>query len=282
MRYSSLIDNRTARNWGLTLQEAYLFEWMYSLPSWANKAVIDNDIFYFASKNKAIEELPLLTDKVDTMYRYYKSLENKGLILISKIGGKDYISLTEKAKEWNRGKSDHSDLNPTQLGFKSESNSDLNPTYNRTSINNRIKDKEEEKASTSFENSIPDFVLEEQKKITPHKAPPAPPTFEDVEQNMRDSHALRESVMRSNKIDEYEYLNLLELFFLETRGNDKVLKSVSEHKRHFQSWARIAIEKGLQTQPKKGKIQQNYEDAVQAAQSIIAKGNFKWKEDWEV
>jgi hypothetical protein len=149
MRYSSLIDNKTSKEWGLTLQEAYLFEWMYSLPSWANRVIIENDVFYFASKGKAVDELPLLTDKVDTMYRYYKNLESKGLILITKIKGKDYISITEKAKSWNGNKpfnsdlnptlgnkSEHSENNPSKLGFKSECNSEINPTYNNISNNN--------------------------------------------------------------------------------------------------------------------------------------------------
>lgn len=138
MRYNITINNVKAKEFNLNIQQAYLFAWMYELPSWANKVIIEGDIFYFASKTKAIEELPLLTDKPDTMYRYYKQLETLGLISIKKIDAKDYISLTAKAKEWNEYKSDYSENNPTQLGKISESNSDLNPTYNNTNINNTI------------------------------------------------------------------------------------------------------------------------------------------------
>ena len=137
MRYNSVINNIKAKEWDLTIQQAYLFSWFYELPSWANKVMIENEIFYFASKNKAVEELPILTDKLDTMYRYYKQLEEKELIVIKKIDNKDYISLTSKGKEWNLYKSDYSENNPTLLGNLSENNSENNPTYNNTIYNNK-------------------------------------------------------------------------------------------------------------------------------------------------
>lgn len=138
MRYSTIINNIKANEWGLTIQQAYLFSWFYELPSWANKVMIKNEIFYFASKFKAIEELSILTDKSDTMYRYYKQIESLDLIVIKKIDGKDYIALTEKGKEWNNCKSDRSENNPS-LGNLSEKNSENNPTYNiyNNNINNK-------------------------------------------------------------------------------------------------------------------------------------------------
>ena len=142
MRYNSVINNIKAKEWDLTIQQAYLFSWFYELPSWANKVMIENEIFYFASKNKAVDELPILTDKLDTMYRYYKQLEEKELIVIKKIDNKDYISLTSKGKEWNLYKSDYSENNPTLLGNLSEYNSENNPTYNNTIYNNNISNKD--------------------------------------------------------------------------------------------------------------------------------------------
>jgi len=120
MRYSITIDNVKSMEWGLTLQEAYLFSWIYTLPSWAENCYIDGKLFYFASKTKACEELSILTDKIDTMYRHYSALERKELIVIKKVDNKDYVLLTDKAKTWNLydknklGKfSDHSEINPT-------------------------------------------------------------------------------------------------------------------------------------------------------------------------
>lgn len=141
MRYNSTINNVKANEWGLTIQQAYLFSWFYELPSWANKVMIENEIYYFASKNKAIEELPILTEKPDTMYRFYKQLECLDLVIIRKIDGKDYVALTTKAKEWNLSKSDYSENNPSIVGLFSENYSENNPTYNNTINNNKNKEK---------------------------------------------------------------------------------------------------------------------------------------------
>ena len=150
MRYNSLINNKKSTEWGLDIKLAYLFSWFYELPSWAEKVIISNETYYFASKNKAISELPLLTDKLDTMYRYYKQIESLGLIKIKKIETKDYITLTEKGKTWNL-QSEHSEINPNLLGNKSENNSDKNPTYNITSTNNKTINK------YSFKKSLIDY-----------------------------------------------------------------------------------------------------------------------------
>jgi DNA-binding PadR family transcriptional regulator len=102
MKYSSYIDNVTAKEWGLTIQLAYLFDWIYSLPSWAQSARVGDATYYFASRNLVSKELPMISDKPDTIYRYYKDLEKMGLINTIKFGTKDYISLTKKAKKWGR------------------------------------------------------------------------------------------------------------------------------------------------------------------------------------
>jgi hypothetical protein len=149
MRKVTTIDNEKVMEWDLTLQEAFVFSWIYSLPSWAENIIVDNKVYYFASKNKAVEDLPMVTDKFDTMYRHYKSLKLKGLIELLKVGIKDYIALTELAKEWNTNKKKLSEYsennpyqtenNPTKLGFKSESNSENNPTNRiiKSSIDNK-------------------------------------------------------------------------------------------------------------------------------------------------
>ncbi len=148
MRYSTTINNLRAYEWGLDIKLSYLFAWFYELPSWADKLIIGNEAYYFASKTKAVEELPLLTDKVDTMYRYYKSIENHGLIVLKKVDGKDYVSLTEKGKKWNylsdgsENNPSNSENNPSPVGNPSDSNSDKNPTYNNISINNSTINKD--------------------------------------------------------------------------------------------------------------------------------------------
>lgn len=154
MRYSATINNVKAVDWGLNVQQAYLFVFFYELPSWAESIVKGGKTYFFASKNKAIKEMPLLTDKRDTMYRYYKQIEKKGLIEIIKVDGKDYVRLLPKAKEWNC-KSDTSDKNPNDLGNKSEPTSDKNPTYNTYNKNNSYND--DNSHHQNQKNRIPDL-----------------------------------------------------------------------------------------------------------------------------
>lgn len=166
MKFISTIQNVKAKEWNMNISQAYLFSWIYELPSWAEKVLIGNDCYYFASRNKAIKELPLLPDKKDTVYRYYKQLEKKELIEVKKIDGKDYIALTEKGKEWNTfdelgNKSDYSEINPTQLGNKSESNSEINPTDNNIIIyNNTSNNKEKNNKKRNFEKPSVSEVAE--------------------------------------------------------------------------------------------------------------------------
>jgi DNA-binding transcriptional ArsR family regulator len=122
MRYTTKLNNQKCLEWGLSLSESVVFSWLYELPSWADTITDGGKIYYFAHRTKAIEELPLVTEKEDTMYRHYKSLEEKGLVETKKMNGKDFIALSDKAKTWNElgKKSDNSEKNPSELGKISE------------------------------------------------------------------------------------------------------------------------------------------------------------------
>ena len=137
MRYTISIDQTHSIEWNLSLSEAALFSFIYSLPSWAEQIHVNGQTWFFASRNKAIDEMPIITDKADTIYRLYKSLQSKGIIDWQKFGEKDCILITEKGKNWNSSKTD--------LGNKSESTrkkirlkAEINPTYNSTKNNNTI------------------------------------------------------------------------------------------------------------------------------------------------
>lgn len=67
----------------LTSSEAIVFSWIYELASWADKMEYKGKTYYYGSKNKACEELPIISDKRDTMYRLFKSLKGKGLVDIT-------------------------------------------------------------------------------------------------------------------------------------------------------------------------------------------------------
>lgn len=142
MRRFSHIDNDFILKNNLSIQEGYLLEWIINLPFWSESIVHEKKIYYFASKNKACADLPMLTTKVDTMYRHYKKLALNGFILIHKVEKKDYISITEKCKSWNSSiyseKNPTSENNPNKLGKKSENNSEKNPTNKNTISNKKI------------------------------------------------------------------------------------------------------------------------------------------------
>ena len=137
MRYTISIDQTHSIEWNLSLSEAALFSFIYSLPAWAEQIHVNGQTWFFASRNKAIDEMPIITDKADTIYRLYKSLQSKGIIDWQKFGEKDCILITEKGKNWNSSK--------TELGKKSESTrkkirlkAEINPTYNSTKNNSTI------------------------------------------------------------------------------------------------------------------------------------------------
>lgn len=180
MRLFSNIDNGFVLKYKISLQEAVLLEWLMGFSRIAKKATIDGKIYFFASKNKAVSDIPTITDKVDTMYRYYKKLEDKGFIKLAKVDGNDYVFLNKKCDEWNSSnyadipQSDHSDNLPNELGQSSENNSDNFPTYSNNIIhsnnnnsnveidlfNNPLKDKKNKKEKPTKEKVLMPFDSE--------------------------------------------------------------------------------------------------------------------------
>lgn len=149
MKYTLTINQKRSVEWELTASEAIVFSWLYELPSWAEKVEYDGNTYYFANRNVACKELPLITDKNDTMYRLYKSLERKGLVSMITLMKRDYIALTEKGKSW------YYDDELPKLGKKSEEtrneireNSEKNPTDKYTNnkyTSDKLNKKEENK-----------------------------------------------------------------------------------------------------------------------------------------
>lgn len=164
MKYNITINQLKSVEWGLSSSEAIVFSWIYSLPSWATKIEFGNKTYFFGSKNEACKELPIVTDKEDTMYRIYKSLEKKGLLELINVSKCDYICITDKGKKW------YDKVELPKLGNKSEDvrneireNSEINPTYNNTNnnyTNNNKEDKDKslyKKKSFNFKQSLIDI-----------------------------------------------------------------------------------------------------------------------------
>nr|DAD75667.1 MAG TPA: Flagellin, PadR, transcription factor, DNA.8A [Podoviridae sp. ctzeq1] len=153
MRFSTYINNQKALGWGLNANQAALFDLLNQAVSWAEEIIVDGVVYYWVSRNKVLEELPLFYKTSDTVYRHFSDLDEKGLIIYlkqGKHGDKDLIRLTEKGKSWNEFKPeqirDNSEINPSlgdELGNKSEitrkqirDNSEINPTNNNTNYKN--------------------------------------------------------------------------------------------------------------------------------------------------
>ena len=139
MKYNININQRKSVEWGLTSSEAIVFSWIYELASWADKIEYKNKTYYYGSKNKACEELPIISNKRDTMYRLFKSLQEKGLVELITLDKSDYLALTNKGKEWHDN--NYSEKNPS-FGNKSKE-TECNPTNNKT-----IKEKDNIKEDT--------------------------------------------------------------------------------------------------------------------------------------
>ena len=167
MRYSQHINLLRAYEWGLNLQQATLFAFIYELPSWASsRQAEDGQLYYFASHQKIIDELPILGMKRDTIYRNINKLIELGLLQRWVVDGKhDHYLITQKGKQWNSTQqlldiddpetpaapapaaekitpkitpdlNPTSDIDPTYPGSESGVTPDLNPTNNI--INNNL------------------------------------------------------------------------------------------------------------------------------------------------
>ena len=153
MRFSTYINNQKSLEWGLNANQAALFDLLNQAVSWAEEVIVDGVVYYWVSRNKVLEELPLFYKTSDTVYRHFADLDEKKLIVYlkqGKHGDKDLIKLTEKGKSWNEFKPeqirDNSEINPNkqpELGNKSEitrkqirDNSEINPTNNNTNYKN--------------------------------------------------------------------------------------------------------------------------------------------------
>lgn len=143
MQFSISIDQVKSLEWGLNLQQATLFSFLFTVPSWAEPVSINGGIYYSVSKSKIAEELPILSGKADTIKRYFQQLEEAGLLDRFATKTRAFFRLTAKAKQWNKvvsaGREKTPDLAnevgkkiPTPSGKKSLPPREKNPTYQNT------------------------------------------------------------------------------------------------------------------------------------------------------
>ena len=172
MRFSLYINQPFALRHGLNVQQALLFSFFYELPSWANSVTLEGVPYYLATKSKIIDELPLLTDKPDTVYRLAKALRDKGLIEIKVIDSKTYYRTTALGATWNDAEAGGfirgSEKNPGGAGKFSEGGAEKNPTYNTTNINNTTNNNiivKSKKFQKSTHAQVAEYLKEKQQQL---------------------------------------------------------------------------------------------------------------------
>lgn len=144
MKYFLSTNQGKALKLGIrNINQAIIFDLLTTLSTWSTPEVMDGQVFYWAARQRIVDELPLLDLKPDTVYRHLKALDQLGLIEYRKLRKRDLVRVTEQGRSYvgnksefsdkhyvgNESESDeNSDLNPRKLGNESENNSDLNPT----------------------------------------------------------------------------------------------------------------------------------------------------------
>ena len=170
MRFITTLNNQKCMEWKLNATQGILVSLLYEANAWAKEVIIEDEVYYFVSRNLVISELPMFFDKPDTVYREFKKLSEKGIIKYKKHGKMDLVRLTEKGKEWNFLKSENnseknpsfeenSEKNPSKFGKKSENNSEKNPSFEENSEKNPSKfgkksENNSEKNPTNKDNNI--------------------------------------------------------------------------------------------------------------------------------
>ena len=159
MKYTLLINQKQAISLNLTnINQLFILDIISTAPTWAKTKILENnEVYYWVARQKIIEELPILNLKSDSVYRHLKRLKANGFIDYEKKNKKDLVRLTQKGKSLFT--STMSEVNPNYyVGSKSEKNSEVNPTYNKTILNKNTLSKSKKSIKTKLLN---DFSLKE-------------------------------------------------------------------------------------------------------------------------
>lgn len=130
MQYNIYINQLKAQEWGLNLQQATLFSFIYELPSWSDCHTIGGIAWHRITKGKLAKELPILTSKPDTIYRQMRILVDAGLIEVNHQGSLTLVRITPKGAGWNRDLGNFSEGSEKNPSVPSEKF----PTYHNTII----------------------------------------------------------------------------------------------------------------------------------------------------
>lgn len=138
MKYNLHINQKQAIELGIkNFNQAHIFDLISMCSVWAKPITVDDKVYYWVARQVIIKELPLMDIKADTAYRHLKALSELGLIEHIKSGVKDLVMLTDLGKTYHSDTM--SEINPSKVGNKSGSNSEINPTYHTTKIHHTTK-----------------------------------------------------------------------------------------------------------------------------------------------
>ena len=199
MRFSTFLNNKKCMEWKLNAQQGILFSLLYDCSNWAKEIIIEEETYYFVSRNQVINELPMFFEKPDTVYREFKKLFEKGLIKYIKKDKMDLIRITEKGKEWNfsnfennseknPSSEENSEIFPNKLGKKSENNSEKNPTYK-----NNIYYKNTNNKDNNIYSAVTDYLNEKTGRAGSEKySPSSKETMKYIKARQNDGYKLED------------------------------------------------------------------------------------------
>ena len=179
MKYNVSFNQKGGFNIGLkNIQQVLIFDLLVKCSEWAESETIDGNTYYWVSRSKVCEELPVLQLKEDRVYRYFKQLHALGVIDYVKESKKDLILITQKGLEYfnysvKKTKNDeisvkkpsatqNSVKKSKKLGKNTEKNSVKIPTDNNTSIIITTKDNTKKRVLRTPKESIDNDALEQE------------------------------------------------------------------------------------------------------------------------
>ena len=130
--YNININVAFAKEYNLSFEHCALLKFFMMLQNRSDYMNNEWVIYYRANMKKIHEQLPLISEKDDTVYRYIKTLIDKWLL--QKLNKIDYYRVTNLWLKYELvgNKSEQPEINPIPTGNKSDTQPEKFPTYNNT------------------------------------------------------------------------------------------------------------------------------------------------------
>lgn len=147
MKFSIYINQPMTVGLDLSVKEAVVFGAIYDSHSWAEKVVVNGDVWVWLSKSVLLTELPIV-GTWESFKKIKQKLKEKGLIEYSVFGQKQVFKLTKLGQKWNE--SDRGKILPQGEKQTPTQGEDFTPnplTNDHLSVNKKTKAKKESSPS---------------------------------------------------------------------------------------------------------------------------------------